>query len=63
MTHQRYLKMLVEQLATVLFNTSQNDSDYNSKDAILNSIKGMIQDYNNVCVYEDKVKITDFRTK
>jgi hypothetical protein len=63
-TYKDYLYMTMNRLSNILYNTSQNNSEYNSKDKILDSIKRILEDYNNAV--DDKsinVKITDNRTK
>jgi len=52
----------MNQLSTILFNSSQPVTSV-TKDDILDSIKRMIKDYNNVVDSEDKINITDFRNK
>lgn len=61
--YAEYLKITMGQLANILYNTSQNDSSYNSKDAILNSIKGIIQNYNDTVPENLKVHCQDFRKR
>jgi len=58
-----YLNMVMQQLATILYNTSQSNSESYSKDRILNAIKNIVQDYNDVVPESSKVKIKDFRNK
>jgi hypothetical protein len=56
-----YLKFTMRNLSTILYNTSQGDAEWYSKDAILDSIKRIIQDYNDVVSSEDKIDYKDFR--
>jgi hypothetical protein len=56
-----YLKSTMHQLSNILYNTSQSDSPYNSKDKILDSIKVIIQNYNDSVSEEYKVQFCDFR--
>ena len=55
-----YLKNTMQGLSNILYNGSQNDSSYNN---ILDSIKRIIQDYNDNVEVKDKIKYTDFRIK
>lgn len=63
MISENYLNSIMHQLATIIYNTSQNDSDYNSKDAILDSLKRMINNYNTVIPVDMKIQVKDFRMK
>ena len=56
-----YLKMTMQGLSNILYNTTQSNSVHNSKDEILNSIKRMILDYNNKVDNKNKVNCVDFR--
>lgn len=58
-----YLKITMNSLSNILYNTSQSNSPHNSKDMILDSIKRMIQDYNDSVPTELKVDYFDHRTK
>jgi len=55
-----YLENTMQRLSNILYNGSQNDSSY---DNILDSIKRIIQDYNDNVEVKDKIKYTDFRIK
>lgn len=63
MTPMEYLKYTMQSLSNVLYNTSQNDMQYNSKDTILDTIKNMIYDYNSKVDADEKIECTDFRNK
>ena len=55
-----YLENTMQRLSNILYNGSQNDSSY---DNILDSIKRIIQDYNDNVEVKGKIKYTDFRIK
>lgn len=53
------LEIVMQQLSNILYNCSQSASSV-SKDGILDSIKGILRDYNYNIGYE-KIKIIDWR--
>lgn len=55
----KYLRNTMVELSNILYNASQSNSV--TKDSILNSIKGKLQDYNSRVKDKDKIDITDFR--
>jgi hypothetical protein len=56
-----YLRFVIQNLSCILYNTSQSDTEWNSKDSILNNIKRIIQEYNDKVSDTNKVDYTDFR--
>jgi hypothetical protein len=56
-----YLKITMRGLANTIYNGSQGNSV--SKDNILNSLKRMVEDFNNVVPEEDRINVTDFRVR
>jgi hypothetical protein len=55
------LKLVIQQLNNIIYNTSQNDSAYNSKDIILDSLISIIKEYNSKVDEKSKFDIKDFR--
>lgn len=58
-----YLKYVMQGLSNILYNTSQSDSPINSKDVILDSIKNLIQEYNDKVEAKNKIDYMDNRNK
>lgn len=56
-----YLNMVMQQLATIVHNTSQNNLEWYSKDKILDTLKSMVEDYNRVVPEKQRIIIKDYR--
>jgi hypothetical protein len=58
-----YLNMVMQQLATIVHNTSQSNAEWYSKDRILDTLKGMVEDYNRIIPENQRINIKDYRQK
>lgn len=56
-----YLKMTMNNLATIVYNTSQGNQEWNSKDAILDSLIRIVEDYKRAS--GENIEINDFRKR